>query len=121
MASRPSAEEVIASLSKQVEQLVRKRLVGVGGIVIRTHLPQTWTFEVDQEAFTFQMDRQGGVSVSRGTSPSPDVRVVTTYDRLMRTLRTGTPGETPPAAMGVTFGSNRGRPAYFYVRKHLRI
>ncbi len=121
MSDRPSAESVVTDLSKKVEHLVKARLVSLGGIVIRTQLPQTWTFQVDQEAFTFRMDRQGNITVSPGATPGADVRIVTTYERLMRTFHTGSPGETPPASMGITFGSNRGRRAYFYVRKSLKI
>lgn len=121
MPTPPTAEEFVTSLAKKVESEVKKRLVGLGGFVIRSQLPQTWTFKIDQEAFSFQMDKQGNVKVSSGLLPEPDVRIETSYERLMINLRSGSPGESPPSTTGVSFGSNRGRRAYFYVRKNLKI
>lgn len=121
MAGRASAQYVIVALSKRVEAHLKSRLVTVGGIIIGTQLPQTWSFQVDAEAFSFVADKKGNVTVTLGLAPNADVVVTTTYDRLMAALNTGSPGETPPSPLGVKFGSNRGRRGYFYVRKNLKI
>lgn len=121
MSSRPSAQEVVAALASRVEAYVKKKLVALGGIIIRSQLPQGWTFKIDQEEFSFEMDRQGNVKLISGALPHPDVRIVTSYDRLMANLNSATRGETPPAPLGVSFGSNRGRRAYYYVRRNIGI
>jgi len=121
MQSRPSAQEILASLAKEVESRLKPRLVAMGGFVLRSQLPQLWTFKVDEEEISFSMDKQGSIALSKGLLPNPDVRIVTTYDRLVVALKSATPGETPPATQGVSFGSNKGRRAFFYVRKSLRI
>lgn len=121
MAAGPSAEETMALLSRKVEHFVKQRLTALGGFVIRSQLPQTWTFKVDTEEFSFVMDRQGNVTRSRGLQPKADVRVVTTRERLVAHLGSATPGEALPSSIGVSFGTARGRRAYFYVRRNLRI
>ena len=117
----PTAADVLGQIARQVEEMLEVRLKGLGGAVVRTQLPQTWSFRLGQEEFTFVVDRWGKIQTTPGFLPTADVKVETTLERLMATLHSGTKGETPPATMGITFGSPRGRRAYFYVRKQLKI
>jgi hypothetical protein len=117
----PSAQEIVTELAGRVENLLHKRLTGLGGAILRTQLPQTWSFQVDAEEFSFTADKWGKVTLAPGFLPHADVQVVTTLDRLQASLRSGTPGETPPAQQGITFGTTRGRRGYYFVRRQLRI
>lgn len=111
---------ILSTLGPEIEGRLRPHLRSPAGFFIRTHLPQRWVFETEQETVSMIVDREGTARVQIGAAEPRDVTVRWKHDLLASVLRTRNRAGVPPGEVPIVqTHTYNGQTAFNFLRRHL--
>ena len=109
--------EALRPLCSEIETQLRQYLDGALSALIRSYLPQIWTFTTEKGTATLVVSEDGRVTVADGLDLAADVHVTWAHDRLVAALWTGDRSRIPSGELPrVEFRTRKGLRTFNFLR-----
>lgn len=122
MKKRKEVKSLLEDYRPEIEEKIKPHLDGLRGVIVKTRLPQVWSFRTEQESVSIFIDKDGKTKVKAGESQAPDVTIEWKQDFLCSVLSKKSAKDIPSGERpDITIHSPKGHDGYSIVRRYLRI